>query len=174
VAWLALGAGIALGACSSGSEPVADPTVVASAAAPELFLTGLEPAIEAVAAELGGSSRYTEINVQPELINLFVALDDGTELAYVYRDAGLEPPPEPTPQPEGAVPFALDDVPLDAVDAIPDTLADELPESMLVRLSLLAAPGGGVQWTASMIGSKGTPFDVVLSPAGAIVGVLPG
>ncbi len=164
--------GSSLVACSDGDDSAADTTLAAPVVAP-LALSEIAVAVSAVEADLGGAQQFTEINVGPELVNVFVALPDGTELAYVYRDGSLEPPPAPTPQPEGAVLFGLDGIDLTAAEGFDDLLAEELPDSALAGMSLTGAAAGGAQWTATLVGAKGGVFDVLISPGGQIMGALP-
>lgn len=173
---------VALGsACSDGggaaddsaAETVATDGSASSRDTRSAAVELLEPAVAAVEAERGGPQEYTEINVQLDLVNLFVALDDGTELAYVYREDGLDVPTEPQAQPDGAEPFTLADVPLDAVETFDDLLAAEVPDSALVALTLAPRPETGLAWTATLLSPKGGVLDVLISPNGTILGAAP-
>ena len=189
VALAALGAACSSNGNGSPDDPAADAattgspgntggpantgSTVGSVSRPSASLELFEPGVAAVEAERGGPQRYTEINVQTDLVNLFVALDDGTELAYVYRADGLDVPTEPQAQPEGAEPFALDDVPLDVVATYDDVLAAEVPDSALVALTLAPRPESGLVWTATLLSTQGGVLDVLISPNGAILGAAP-
>src|SRR5207248_5403884 len=81
-----------LGACSSGGRSPSSPTT----AKPPVLRADLVPAaVAAVQATRGGLQQYTEINAFDQGVNVFVAVGDGNEVAYVYRDAGLDPPAPP-------------------------------------------------------------------------------
>jgi len=157
----------------SAAETAGTDASTGSGATPSASVELLEPAVAAVEAERGGPQEYTEINVQLDLVNLFVALDDGTELAYVFREDGLELPTEPQAQPEGAEPFTLDEIPLDAVTTFDDLLAAEVPDSALVALTLAPRPETGLAWTATLLSPKGGVLDVLISPNGTILGAAP-
>ncbi len=135
-----------------------------------LRLDDVAPAVAAVEQARGGSPRYTEINVGPDLVNLFVVVDDLTELAFVYRSGRLEAPDRATPRVAGSVPFAVDGVDLEAIASIDETLGRELPDSALTRLGLLDAPPSGLAWRALMASAKGGTFEVVVGLDGSIVG----
>jgi hypothetical protein len=167
---------------SADSSEVAVTTVAPSlttiaAAAPgleSLSLDLLAPAVAAVEADRGGPQQYTEINVQPGFVNLFVALDDGTELAYVFKETGLEVPTEATPQPEGIAAYGLDGIDVSAVSGFDEMLQFELPNSSLGQLSLLALPNQGVMWNAAVVSIQGGGIlDVLISANGEIVDVTP-
>lgn len=160
------GAGTGHSTAASPAAPVLDSSSV-------LSIDSLAPAVTALEAELGGPQRYTEINVQTGLVNLFVALDDGTELAYVFRDGDLEAPAGAQPQLDGAVAFDLSDIPLDVAATFPEQLAAELPETRLVGLSLADHGDAGVGWLASLLSDQGGVLDVLISPSGAVVGAAP-
>ena len=161
------------GSPANTGSPATTGSPAGSVSRPSASLELLEPAVAAVEAERGGPQRYTEINVQTDLVNLFVALDDGTELAYVYRADGLDVPTEAQAQPGGAEPFALDDVPLDVVATFDDVLAAEVPDSALVALTLAPRPESGLVWTATLLSTQGGVLDVLISPNGAILGAAP-
>ncbi len=50
----------------------------------------IDDAVAALEAELGGPQRYFEINATPQLVNLFVELNDGALVQpWVYLDGEL-------------------------------------------------------------------------------------
>ena len=155
-----------LGACSRGGSGGSDTT-----AAP-VRLGDVATAVRQVEAARGGPQRFTEINANQKYVNLFVALDDGTEVSYVFTDGKLGPPTAPAPQAAGATPFDLSTVDLTKVAGFADLLRSQLPRATLERVTLVVVPDKGLNWVATMTGEKGTPFDVVISPAGAIVGAV--
>jgi hypothetical protein len=153
-------------ACSSSGG---SPSTTDAAAA---RIDDVAPAIAAVEAARGGPQRYTEINANESVVNLFVALPDGTEVAYVFRDGKLEPPAEPTAQQPGAKPFDLASVDLAAVSGFEALLEHDLPDTVLRRLTLVEIPDKGLNWVATVVNSKGSPIDVVFSPSGALIGAV--
>ncbi len=169
LAALAIALGCIAGACSSGG---AGSDTTSPARAEPARIDDVVPAIAAVEAARGGPQRYTEINANESVVNLFVAQPDGTELAYVYRDGKLDPPAAPQPQKQGAVTFDLSSVDRGAIAGFDDLLKKDLPDAVLRRLTLVVIPDKGLNWVATVVNSKGSPIDVVLSPAGAIVGAV--
>ena len=163
-------------ASSSSSSTTSAVELPASSSSPgtqEVSIELVGPAVAALEAARGGPQRYTEINVQVGLVNLFVALDDGTELAYVFRDGALEEPESPQAQPDGAVAFELPGNVLGTAATVPAVLSAELPDSRLVGLSLGVHAGDGVGWLASVLSAEGGIIDVLIDPAGTIVGAAP-
>jgi hypothetical protein len=51
-------------------------------------------------------------------------------------------------------------------------LEKDLPDAVLRRLTLVEIPDKGLNWVATVVNSKGSPIDVVFSPAGALVGAV--
>ncbi len=149
-------------ACSSGGGPSTDSKT------PALRIDLAPAGVAALEAARGGPQQYTEINAFDQGVNLFVAMGDGTEVAYVYRDSGLEPPG--SAQPATGTPFGLQGV---AVDAGPRLLADvntRLPEATVVAVSLVQRPVDGLVWDVGVIGEKGGRIDVLYTPAGVFLG----
>ncbi len=127
----------------------------------------------AVEQARGGPQRYTEINVGPDLVNLFVVVDDTTELAYVYRNGKLEAPREPTPRLADSTEFDLANVDVNAVAGFDDRLFEDLPDSELTRLGLIDSPPTGLAWRALLTSAKGGTFEVIFGPDGSLIGALP-
>ena len=70
--------------------------------------------------------------------------------------------------------FSLDGVSLDAVSGFDELLAAELPDSALVRLTLIVGGGRSERSGRRRCSApRQSPFDVLLSPAGAIIGPCP-
>jgi hypothetical protein len=159
---LGMVAALVAAACSGGGGSSSRTT------APALRIDLVPAGVAAVEAARGGPQQYTEINAFDQGVNLFVATSDGNELAYVYRDAGLEAPG--APQPASGTPFGLHDV---AVDAGPRLLADvktRLPEATPVAVSLVPRPVDGLVWDVGVVGEKGGRIDVLYTPAGVFLG----
>ena len=138
-----------------------------------LRLDDVAAAVTAVEQARGGAQRYTEINVGPGLVNLFVVVDDTTELAYVYRNGKLEAPGAPTPRVEDSTEFDLAHVDVSATVGFDDRLRKDLPDSELTRLGLIDAPPTGLAWRALLTSAKGGTFEVIFGADGSLIGALP-
>ncbi len=132
-------------------------------------LTDVQPAVKAVEQALGGPQRYTEINVDVQNVNLFVAKGDGTELAYLYRTGTLSPPESPMPQEQGAVNFSLDTVNLDKVAGFQTLLSAQLPGATIARVVLISNKTDGFVWHLYVEGAKQAKFIVGLAVDGTTV-----
>jgi hypothetical protein len=124
--------------------------------------------VAAVEAARGGPQQYTEINAFAEGVNLFVATGDGNELAYVYRDSGLEAPA--APQPASGEPFGTDGVALDAGIRLIADVKTRLPEVTPVAIAVVKRAIDGLVWDVGVIGSKGGRIDVLYTPTGVFLG----
>ncbi len=162
----AVAAIVAAAACFAcgGSEPT--PRTL-------LRLDEVAAAVAAVEQARGGPQRYTEINVGPSLVNLFVVVDDAAELAYVYSNGKLEAPAEPTPRLPDSTDFDVADVNVDAVAGFQARLSKDLPESELTRLGLIDAPPTGLAWRALLTSARGGTFEVIFGTDGSLIGALP-
>ena len=152
-----------LGGCGDDDEP--------PGALP--LVTAIAPAIAAVEAEVGGPQDYFEVNATPQLVNVFVATDDGaTATAYVYLDGELQPPAPPRDVAGGST-FRAEAVDFDP-DAVFNGIADELGGPTVTQFVVVGGPGGAVQYSAFVVSSEGGVLDVLLGPDGAVLGVDPG
>jgi hypothetical protein len=124
--------------------------------------------VAAVEAARGGPQQYTEINAFDAGVNLFVAIGDGNELAYVFHDGALDSPA--APQPASGAAFGTQGA---ALDAGPRLLADaktRLPDATPVAIALVPRPVDGLVWDVSVIGAKGSRIEVLYTPAGVFLG----
>ena len=154
-----------LAACG-GSD--ADTTAVRSSGG---LATQIAPAVEAVEAALGGPQAYFEITATPQLVNVFVAADDGTAVVpYVYFDDALQPP---APKQSGVVGQTFT---ADAIDFDPDMIlagiAADLPTATIDALSIEGGQGGFVRYVVSVRSAAGGVLDVVVAPQGAVIEVI--
>ena len=162
---LALGALLLAAACSSGGSSATTTT------APVVLRVDLVPAaVAAVEAARGGPQQYTEINAFDEGVNLFVAPGDGTELPYVYRGRGLDPPA--APQPATGTGFATTGGALAAGASILSQVKNQLPDARPVAIALVPRPNEGLVWDVTVISSKGGQLDVLYTPQGVMLGVV--
>lgn len=153
-----------------GTAPAAPGNSAATAVGQtSVRLTDVQPAVKAVEQALGGPQRYTEINVDVQNVNLFVAKGDGTELAYLYRSGTLSPPASPTPQEQGAVTFSLDTVNLEKIAGFQTLLSAQLPGATIARVVLISNSTDGFVWHLYVEGAKQAKFIVGLAVDGTTV-----
>jgi hypothetical protein len=136
------------------------------------LLDQIGPAIAAVEAERGGPQQYFEVNATPQVVNVFVAIDDATRaVRYVYVGGELGPA-GPEAAAEGAT-FSADAVTFDPATIL-DGVTSELPDSDIVLFTIIGGPGGAVQYAARVQSDAGGTLDVLLDPGGAVQSVDPG
>lgn len=175
-AW-AVVASLLLVACSGG-EASTTPTSVApgvtlpagsSPVGDDLPRIDLIPvAVAALEERLGAPQEYFEINATSRLVNLFVALNDGTVAqAWVYLDGELS---STEGQPAQGFTFRADALDFDD-DTLLDTVADQLPESALDVVEIVAGPAGDVRYTVVVTSPQGGQLLVVVGPDGAVLSV---
>jgi hypothetical protein len=173
---LAVLATISLGSCSSDAdgEPVVSSEPVAGQPAPTNdvgFVADIRSAIEAVETELGGPQRYFEITANPQLTNIFVAIDNGTSVVpYLFVDGELQPP-APTQTGADGLTFSGNDVDFDE-NRVLARVRDELPSTSIEALSVY---GDGIGATYVIAGRSevGGLLDIVVTADGTIVSVDP-
>lgn len=163
---LALGAG----ACSDDDGATVPPVDTTVRTDTLLRVDLVAPAIAAVEGERGGPQRYTEINVNPEGVTLFVAVDDATEVAYFYDgvlDAGA------APAPLTGTPYSLDGVGRElAPDLVQRTQAD-LPGSQVTQLAFVTTPDLGLVWALASRSARGGTLNVFYTPSGELLSAVP-
>lgn len=168
--WLAVGA-LVLTACSGGggSASTAAPSTTVSVVAPAAPRVDLiDDAVDALETELGSPQQYFEINATSNLINLIVALNDGTlAQPWVYLDGELT-----STEGAAATGFSFS---ADALDFDPDTVLDrlraELPESSADLFFVEAGEGGIVRYSVAVTSRQGGQLIVVVGPDGAVQSV---
>lgn len=155
----------ALVSCSdSNSKPDSPATSVVAGAYP--IVGEIDDAIAALEAELGGPLEYFEINATPQLINLFVALDDATlAQAWLYIDGELTSE-EPQPA-EGGTLRALD-IAFDP-STIFAALQRELPSATVESFYIHGDGQGAVQYRALLTTAQGGAIEVQLAADGEIL-----
>lgn len=158
---LAVVASLSVAGCSGDDGDVAVRPVVDQIA----------PAVEAVESELGTSPDYFEVNATAQFVNLFVAVDDASQVeTYLFVDGELAPPTPPAAA-EGAT-FVADALTFDP-DTILTAVDEELPDSDVVVFTVVGGPDGAVRYTATVQSVEGGQLDVTLAADGAVLAVTP-
>ncbi len=130
------------------------------------------PALDAIEAELGAGQQFFEVNATPQLVNLFVAVDDGTSaVPYIFFDGELQPPAPALPVESGFT-FGADAIDFD-VETVLDAVADELPDSTIEGFAIEGGDGGVVRYLVSMLSVQGGVLAVTVGPNGDILEVDP-
>lgn len=139
---------------------------------PPVAIDDIRPALVAVEDELGAGQQFFEVNATPQLVNLFVAVDDATSaVPYIFFDGELQPP-APALAVESGFTFGADAVDFD-VDTVLDAVADELPDSTIEGFAIEGGDGGIVRYLVSTLSAQGGVLAVTVAPDGAIVEVDP-
>jgi len=155
---------LALVGCS-GDDSASDTTPLASAA--DLPIVGqIDEAIAALEGALGGPQEYFEINATAQLVNLFVALDEGTTVQpWLYLDGELTVE-EPTPAGGGVL--RATDLDFDPT-IIFSQLLSQLPGATVESFYVHGDGQGAVQYGALLTTSQGGALSVELGPEGEIL-----
>ena len=155
-AGLLVGAGV-LVACSSSTRSVSATTV--------LKASDIPAAVAALRSARPGDLRFTEINVTPDGVNLFVAADADHEVSYYFSKGALAAPGEPAPL--SGPPYGLDGVALDRGPSMIATSQGRFAGSLAVGLSLVQAPQDGLVWIVRVRGPLGGFRNEYYDPAGS-------
>lgn len=128
----------------------------------------IRPAIEAVEAQLGGPQDYFEVNANPRLVNVIVALNGATMAqSWVYIDGELS---SRAAEPAQGHTFGADALTFDA-DAVLGQLERDLPESSIDLFFVEGGANGAVRYNAVLTSSKGGQLQVILGPDGKVLEV---
>lgn len=149
---------------------VCDPTAVVQTD-DDLPAVSLVPdALDALEAELGSDVEFFEINATARLVNMFVALNDGTIVRpYLWVDGELT---SQDGRPASGGTFRAESLDYDA-DTVLDTVRAELPESILETFYVLGDGNGGVRYGVLTTAVCGGGLDVEVGSDGTVVGVTP-
>jgi hypothetical protein len=182
VASLALAALLAAAGCTGddgGAGASTTATEPASTASPDatyavvqgtpLAVAAIPDAVAAVEAARGGPQEYTEINVTPEVVNIFVAVEGDQEVAYVVP-AGGEPEPPADPVARVGPAFTLEEVDLDAPVRLVQDVQDRFPGGVVNRVALVELPDEGLVWAVQHRSALGGLFNTFYSPDGRLLG----
>lgn len=158
----------------SGTGPV-DTTAAAS----DSTLAPLAPpiveeiaaAVAALEAEMGGPQEYFEINATAQLINLFVALNDGAVVQpWLYVDGTLTSSEGMDVESGGT--FTGDLLDFDP-DAIFTKLETEVPGATIETFYIHGDGQGNVLYGAFVTSARGGGLEVILGPDGSVKSVDP-
>jgi hypothetical protein len=134
-------------------------------------LEQIRPAIAAVERKLGGPQQYFEINVTPQLVNLFVA-DEATSTVTPYVYVGGALAESAAPAGASGNTFAASALTFDPATIL-DQVGARLPDSDIVLFTIAGGPGGAVQYTAGVQSKQGGTLAVTLAPDGSVQSVVP-
>lgn len=160
-----------MGACSgNGSSTATEPAAISVAAGQPARADLIAPAIAALEAKLGAPQHYFEVNATPRLVNLFVALNDGTlAQTWLFLDdqlSSIEPQPAEGHTFEAA---ALVEDPSVLLSGI----RKELPGSTLDLVEIVGGQSGTVRYTVAVTSSEGGHLLVEVGPDGKVISVDP-
>ncbi|MFM7535221.1 MAG: hypothetical protein ACKO91_05435 [Acidimicrobiales bacterium] len=161
---------VAVAGCSSdreGPTGTTAATTLSGSVAPHPLSASAGAITEAVAAverARGGPQRYTDLNVTPDGVNVFVALGDGTELAYFWSAGRLEPAAAPSPA--TLPPFELTGVDLAVAPKLIEAVRARFPTGRVEALALLRRSDAGVVWTVGYRSAQGGLLTVLFGPRG--------
>jgi len=172
-------AGALLSGCSddegsaSTSAPevtICDPQGTAQAEADLPAVGRIAEAIAALEQQLGAPQQYFEVNATARVVNLFVALNDGTlAQAWLYLDGTFT---SQEAQAASGGTFAADDVAFDA-DRVLERVRSEVPEAVLESFYVHGDGEGNVQYGVLASALCGGGLDIVVDGDGAVKSVDP-
>jgi hypothetical protein len=179
---LALVLGLAAVGCSDDESSVEStapttapssttPATGAPAGAVELPIIDQIPvAVAALEQQLGGPQDYFEINATARLVNLFVALNNGTVAqAWLYLDGTLT---SEEGQPAGGGTFTAASADFDP-DVVLSRALTELPDITIESFYIHGDGQGNVLYGVLATSAKGGGLDVVLGADGSVKSVDP-
>lgn len=169
---------------SSSNEPVATsdatgsvdttvPSITGSTLAPlpPPIVEEIAAAVAALEAEMGGPQEYFEINATAQLINLFVALNDGAVVQpWLYVDGTLTSSEGMDVESGGT--FTGDLLDFDP-DAIFTKLETEVPGATIETFYIHGDGQGNVLYGALVTSARGGGLEVILGPDGSVKSVDP-
>jgi hypothetical protein len=128
----------------------------------------IRPAIAALEAQLGSPQDYFEVNATARLVNLWVALNDGTQAQpWTYVDGELTSRPA---EPAQGHTFTAEAVTFDE-DTLFEPMHAQLPDSAIELLVIEGGAGGAVRYTV-VAGSTGEGrLLVTVGPDGSVESV---
>lgn len=138
---------------------------------PPPIVEQIADAVAALEAELGGPQEYFEINATAQLINLFVALNDGAVVQpWLYVDGTLT-------SSEGQDVSSGGTFTADLLDFDPATLFSkletEVPGATIESFYIHGDSQGHVLYGAFVTSARGGALEIILGPDGAVKSVDP-
>lgn len=171
--------GAVLSACSgddgtaSTTAPdvtICDPQGTAQAESDLPAVGRISEAIAALERQLGAPQQYFEVNATARVVNLFVALNNGTlAQAWLYLDGELT---SQEAQPASGGTFAATDVAFQA-DRVLANIRAEVPEAVLESFYVHGDGKGNVQYGVLASALCGGGLDIVVGGDGAVKSVDP-
>jgi len=154
------------GSSSTSASVAASTSPASSGAPPRVDL--IDDAITALEAKLGAPQQYFEINATSQLVNLFVALNDGKVVQpWVYLDGELS-----STEGHDATGFSFAGTALDFdPDKVLSHIEAELPQSKPDAFIVEGGAGGIVRYTVTVTSPQGGQLVVVVGPDGAVKSV---
>jgi hypothetical protein len=154
-------------ATSAASTVAASTTALASPAAPPR-VDLIHEAVTALEKRLGGPQQYFEINATPQLVNLFVALNDGkVAQPWVYLDGELS---STDARDASGFSFAASALDFDPATVL-SRIEAELPKSSPNVFFVEAGAGGVVRYSVGVTSQQGGQLVVVVGPDGTVKSV---
>jgi len=151
------------GGAPSVTETTAGPIVVAP-----LLIDEIDDALGAISEELGTPLELFEVNATAQLVNVIVALNDGTlaQRWLWFEGEATSRDPEPA-QGNTFSPDAIDIDPEAVTSGVAAELADSTPSLFLVE----GGPGGAVRYTVVVTSAVGGQLLVEVSGTGDVIAV---
>ena len=158
------------GSGSATTVPPASSTVPAttSAQAPQPRVDLIGAAVSALESKLGAPQEYFEINATAQLVNLFVALNDGkVAQAWVYLDGELS---SKEGQPAAGHTFTKSALDFDPATVLTQVEA-QLPQSHPDVFFVEGGDGGIVRYSVALTSLQGGQLVVVVDKSGKVLSV---
>lgn len=167
---------LVMAGCSGGGSGGTTTTVAvsstvagtSSAQAPQPRVDLIGAAMTALETKLGGPQEYFEINATPQLVNLFVALNDGkVAQGWVYLDGELT---SKEGQPATGHTFAkaaLDFDPATVLTQVESQLPQSRPDVFIVE----GGEGGIVRYSVALTSQQGGQLVVIVDKGGKVLSV---
>jgi hypothetical protein len=161
------------GTAASTSGPgvtICEPGGTVQSTADLPVVASIEQAVADLETRLGGVQQYFEINATARLVNLWVALNDGT-LAQPWLWADGELSSEDGRAASGGT-FAAADMDFDPALVL-SKVRDEVPDAILETFYVHGDGKGAVQYSVLTSAQCGGGLDVVVGPTGDVKSVDP-
>jgi hypothetical protein len=165
-------AGLVGGCGDDGGAATTSTVVVADCVArqPVLRVDLVGQAVELVETDMGGPQQYFEINATELLVNVFVAVDNGTKVQpFVFLAGELNSSDLQPAQGNTFVASALDFDP----QKVTSCVADELPESSATAFEIIGGDDGAISYSLIVDSPNGGQLVVAVAGDGRVLSVDP-